>query len=333
MTLLIALAAAAAAPQPGSLKTYNDWIVGCDNVRSCQAVALMPEDGADGTTIVIARGGEAMARPNISINIDEGKAASIVIDEKRLPIRLTNMAGFVEIDRNQTVMLIDAMRAGRTMSVLDAGGKVIGTPSLSGVSAALLYLDEQQKRLGTVTALVRKGTKPATAVPVPPAAPVIVAPKVPQLAPRRLSPADIARTLKPLECTDSETSAEPTYARLDAATSLALLPAPCGNGAYNFYSFALLIDNAGKVRDAVFDAQAGMGGEDPSQIDNMTVNADWDVKKRRLTTYAKGRGLGDCGSMSEFAWDGRRFRLSKLEVMGECRGSTDYIRTWQAAVR
>ncbi len=328
--LFLLAAAAGAAPKPQELKIFSDWIVGCDNLRSCQANALMPVDDVEGTTMVIRRGGEALARPNISINVNNGDAAALAVDGRQLPVRITSKDGAIEVDRNQSVALIDAMRAGRTMTVRDARGKVIGTPSLSGVSAALLYMDEQQKRLGTVTALVRKGAKPASAVPVPPSPPVIVSPKAPKLVPRRLTRADIARETKSLECeANAEVSIEPTYARLDAQTSFALLPFPCGNGAYNLFAYVLLIDNAGKVSAARFDSQPGMG----EGIDNTIVNGDWDAQKRLLSTYSKGRGLGDCGAISNFAWDGERFRLSELQMMGECRGSVDYVTVWRTTVR
>lgn len=327
---LLLITAASATLPIGELKTFSDWVVGCDNGRACQAVALMSEDDIEGTTMVVTRGGEALARPNITININNGDATAIAIDGKRLPIRLTAASGFVEVDRNQTATLIAAMKAGRMMTVLDAKGKVIGTPSLSGVSAALLYIDERQQRLGTITALVRTGAKPALAVPATPTLPVIAAPKVPKLMPLRLTAADIARTLKPLECeANAEQTVETTYARLDANTTLALLPAPCGNGAYNYFSYALLIGNDGKTRPARFEVSGGMGEGN----DNSLVNADWDEKKRELTTYAKGRGLGDCGTIQAFAWDGRIFRLKLMEVMDECRGSVDYIPVFRAAVR
>ena len=60
------------------------------------------------------------------------------------------------------------------------------------------------------------------------------------------------------------------------------------------------------------------------------TNGDWDPKTRRLSSYEKGRGLGDCGSTENYAWDGARFRLVEQNEMGECRGSADYIRTWTA---
>lgn len=331
--LLILAAAAASAPRPQPLKTFTDWIVGCDNGRTCQAVALLPEEDVEGTTMVIWRGPEAMARPTITINADYKAATAIVIDGKRQPFRLTaDKDAVLTVDRTQSAALIAAMLPGKTMAVIDASGKQVGTPSLSGLSAALLYMDEQQRRIGTVTALVRKGPKPASAVPPTPAFPIIVSPKPPKLLPRKLTAADVRREIRELQCETSETSEQTTYARLDARTTLAILPFPCGNGAYNYFAYALLIDNAGKVRPARFDAEPGMGGES-SVIGSELVNGDWDAEKRLITTYSKGRGLGDCGASSKFAWDGQRFRLVELQEMGACRGSLDYITTWRAAVR
>ncbi|MEC7934111.1 MAG: DUF1176 domain-containing protein, partial [Pseudomonadota bacterium] len=37
---------AAQAPTPGTLETYKDWTIGCDNRNRCEAVALLPEGGA-----------------------------------------------------------------------------------------------------------------------------------------------------------------------------------------------------------------------------------------------------------------------------------------------
>ena len=36
---------AAQAPTPGTLETYKDWTIGCDNRNRCEAVALLPEGG------------------------------------------------------------------------------------------------------------------------------------------------------------------------------------------------------------------------------------------------------------------------------------------------
>src|SRR3954470_18347492 len=67
--LLLAAAAAGAAPQPSPLKLFKDWTVACDNVRACQAVALLRSEGAeDGITMSVARGAE----PNGAVRIVVG---------------------------------------------------------------------------------------------------------------------------------------------------------------------------------------------------------------------------------------------------------------------
>lgn len=327
ISLALLAAAAASTPTPGHLKTFSDWIVGCDNGRACQADALQPEGDFDAITMVVARAATAGAAPDISINTDQTVVAALAADGRKLSIRTVAAAGVVSVFPQDSRIFVEAVRPAKRLGLLDAKGVEIGHVSLAGFSAALLYMDDQQKRVGTVTALIRKG--PATSVPVPPPLPVIVSPIAPKLLPLRLGKADIARETRSLECEAADSgNFETLYARLDARTSLALLPWPCGNGAYNYFAYALLIDQKGNVTAARFDAPAGMGEEN----DNSVVNADWDEATRRLSTYAKGRGLGDCGTMQSFAWDGNRFRLVEQSEMGECRGSVDYITTWRAAV-
>ena len=127
-------------------------------------------------------------------------------------------------------------------------------------------------------------------------------------------------------------SFKPETYRLDAAHTLVMVLSICGNGAYNYFTKALIIPNSGTpVAVAKFNAPSIMG--EPGNADPGLVNASYDAKTRRLATYAKGCGLGDCGMTQQFAWDASRFRLVEQSEMGECRGSVDYIRTWRAAVR
>jgi uncharacterized protein DUF1176 len=50
------------------------------------------------------------------------------------------------------------------------------------------------------------------------------------------------------------------------------------------------------------------------------VNGHLDPATLTLTTFDKGRGLGDCGTFGEWAWDGRDFRLTRYQVMPSCAG-------------
>lgn len=245
------------------------------------------------------------------------------LDGKLLPTRIDTEDGdtyaktFVLVDRQDRLAFIQSIRNGQQIEVLDRARKQIGTALLRGLTAALIYMDDKQKRTGLRSALGRPGTIPDSDVEAPPALPVIVRPKTPKLAPRRLSAADIARETRSLECKPGQQSGEDiTYARLDGRTTLALLPFPCGNGAYNYFSYALLIDEKGKARPATFDLRGPMGDRE-----HELVNALWNPAARKLATYSKGRGLGDCGVTQHYVWDGSRFRLIDQAEMQECRGN------------
>jgi len=318
--LLLLAAATASAPQPAKLETFRDWIVGCDNGRACQAVALMPEGDIEGATLVLTRGPAAGAAPAISVTVpDKGRA--LAIGKRRIAFSATG-----EIAAADVPAVMDVLRRDPALAVLDAAGKQVGNISLSGASAALLYIDDRQKRVGTTSALVRKG--PASAVPTPPALPVIPRPAATAAPPREISRAEAAKQFGDIGCEIDRDALEPDPVRLDADHSLALVMQPCGNGAYNYFGIALVVDEKGRVTPAEFDSSPGMGDDTHS-----LVNPGWNDQTGRLDTYAKGRGLGDCGVMSSFAWDGRRFRLAEQSEMGECRGSVDYITTWRATVQ
>jgi hypothetical protein len=322
MLLALALAAAEAAPQPGALRLFQDWTVGCDNGRSCQAVALLPEGQWDWSTMVVRRAANADAPPELFIvPADGGKPAAAEASGTRVPLTATD-EGFSPSDPKALIALL---RTAPELALVDAAGKTISRVSLKGASAALLYIDDQQKRVGTQTAMVRPGRAPAR-IAVPPL-PVIAQPPRSAAAPPRLDRAGLLRAHVDTGCDRIAKPEDVTIARLDAASTLVLLPDWCGSGAYNFTSVALIADNRGRVRPARFETPPGF------QDDNLIVNGDWLPDERRLTSYAKGRGIGDCGSAQEFAWDGTRFRLTEMTLMGECRGSLDWITTWRAVTR
>lgn len=330
------LLAAAATPTPGVLKTFGDWIVGCDNGRNCQAVALKPEDSEDDALeITLSRSGMPDARPRISISARRPAAAvkSLTVDGRSFGVAVEGDESFAFIEPQGTLSLMDAIKPAKRLAVLDAKGNEIAHASLVGYSAALLYMDEQQKRLGTVTALIGKG--PGTMVPMPPALPVIVSPPTSNREPRKLSARDYLRVTKSLGCDPSDLrryAAAGNYAysyRLDAQTTLALFEHPCELGPYSRASFALLIDEKGGVRPTQFDVPPGPDDDYPS---NSLANAEWDYNTMQLGEFKKGRGLLDCGTTRDFAWDGVRFRLVAQSDMNECGGSFDFIPTWQATV-
>jgi hypothetical protein len=330
--LLLAAAAAPVPPRPSKLEVYRDWTVGCDNGRTCQAVALMPDgDPEGGVTMAVRRGAEPEARPEVDFALDATGAVALAADGKRLPVRLVARPQERAVAPADVPAVIAALRSARTLSLLDAKGGSLGGVSLAGASAALLYMDDQQKRIGTVTALARPGPKPASIVPPPPPLPVVRAAPAGSGPVIVLGAARTAALRKQQGCVLDDVGGPDTVETfpLDPERTLVLLA--CGSGAYNVSIVPLIAQRAGGeigIQRAPFDAPKDWW-EDGKPV---LINADWDPKKRLLSSYAKARGLGDCGVMQDYAWDGARFRLVHQEEMGECRGSIDYITTWRAQV-
>jgi hypothetical protein len=327
MILALLLAAAAAPPQPTELKTFQDWTVGCDNGRACHAVALVPEDWPDDAlTMSVRRGPEAGAQPVAAFELGaDGKASAVSADGRRLAARLVGADGETRVAPADTAAVIGALRSAARLQVLGADGRSLGTVSLKGASAALLYMDEQQRRTGTATALVRRGTG-APAALVPPL-PVVTAPPVSRARPAALSAAAVKALRRKHGCEIGEVGGpdEAESAALTAGETLLLLA--CGSGAYNVSYVPFVVGRGGRAEIAPFDHRPGWWAEEGKP---MLVNAGWDKARGLLSSFSKGRGLGDCGTTSDYAWDGRAFRLVEQAEMDECRGSRDYITTWRA---
>jgi len=330
--MILALLAAAAVPQPAELRTFQDWTVGCDNGAACHAVALMPEDWPeDGLTMSVRRGPEAAAQPVLAFELGaDSNAASVSADGRRLAVRLVGAEGETRVAAADTAAMIAVLRSAGQLRLQSADGKPLGTVSLKGASAALLYMDEKQRRTGTATALVRPGNRPGAAAPPP--LPLVTARPLSTARPLALSPAGIKALREKHGCTIDEVGGpeEAETAALAPAETLLLLA--CGSGAYNLsYVPFVLRGGRGPVRAeiAAFDVKPGWWDDEGKPI---LINAAWEPERGLLTSFSKGRGLGDCGTISEYAWDGRAFRLVEQREMEECRGSVDYITTWRAKV-
>jgi len=329
---LLVAAAVAATPEPAELNTFQDWTIGCDNGAACHAVALMPEDWPDdGLTMSVRRGPEAGAQPVLAFEIGaDGNAASVSADGRRLAVRLIGAEGQTRVAPADSAAMIGVLRSAARLQLHSADGKPLGTVSLKGASAALLYMDEKQRRTGTATALVRPGTRAAAGLPPP--LPVVVAHPVSAARPLALNAAGMAALRKRHGCTIDEVGGpdEAESSALGPAETLLLLA--CGSGAYNVSHVPFVLRRGrGGVQAALaeFDVKPGWWAEEGKPV---LVNAGWDRESGLLTSFAKGRGLGDCGVTASYAWDGRAFRLVEQAEMGECRGSVDYITTWRAKV-
>jgi hypothetical protein len=197
--------------------------------------------------------------------------------------------------------------------------------SLSGAVAALLWIDEQQQRLGTPTAFIRRGDRPVSSITPQPKAPVVHAAKLPAAAPRPLLPAEakvLTAKARELCSDDGRISLDDTW-RLSPDMSLHGFSCPGISGAYNAAS-VFLIASDGKpqaARPVTFVYPPGIAA---AAGEALAINAGFDKSTMTLSTFNKGRGLGDCGAQEDWVFDGRTFQLVLLRKMARCKGvSTD----------
>ncbi|MFT3811161.1 MAG: DUF1176 domain-containing protein [Micropepsaceae bacterium] len=331
MRLLAALATATilAAPAHAEPKTFKDWIAGCDNTLACTAIGTTREDGEPVGYIRLTRAAGPDAAPAARVVVYAGETdgtLSITIDGKTFGKPLTAVSDGayirVDLDAAQSAAFIAAIANAKSVK-LESTDKLVetATVSLDGSSAALRYIDAEQKRDGGVTALVAKGDKPASAVPAAPALPVVKAKPIKPVETALAPPAGL-----PEADTDmcGKASSEPVVYDLGDGDSL--WGVCVAAGAYNYsYEFYL----AGKNGKAA-NLPAGAEGGDTLSLTNPYLGED----RRTLESFGKGRGVGDCGIAESFAWDGKTLQRTAYTSMDTCRGvsSEDWIVTYRAKV-
>lgn len=335
-TMMMAGQAAATAPRPGPVKSFGAWAVACDNVHRCEMTSLWPEDSQpgegspyDAISVSVARAAGPVSGWTVEIQLPakSGTDPLRVTTDQALDVRAVPRQDLLRFTGADAAKIVAAMASGTDLRVGDETS-VLGMVSLKGSSAALRYIDADQGRAGTVTAAVAKGAKPVTSVPAAAAAPSIAYVRPGGVA--APFPATLRKTLdKASECGSAyeggagELPKAESYA-LGGGKTLVLLP--CGSGAYNFSSQPYILAAGAKPLVAGFDFRPGMSPDGPPDL----VNVGFDAKTGRLTSFAKGRGIGDCGSSESYVWDGAMFRLIEQRVMSECRGSVNWLTVWRA---
>jgi hypothetical protein len=326
-------------PASAEIKSFRDWIAACDNTRTCNAYGFDADIGGN-AYLQLARDGapDAPLRITLAVNMDGGSKFELAFDDPALaglPARVIDgkTNGEDDLKRldisnpNAVEPMIAGMRKAKKLIVtrIDEPGGTPNDPaateiSLSGMVAALLWIDEQQKRVGTVTALIGRGDKPAAAVPPPPAAPVVPAIKISPMPDVRKAPAAVIAKARAV-CRDRKVGDVDDATRLGADEVMYWFQCNELSGAYNYF-YALLIAAPGKpVREVEFRLPRELAGQGQDHGDvEMNMNPGFDESIQTLSMLNKGRGISDCGLTSDWVWDGHAFRLIASRSMPTCKG-------------
>lgn len=326
-TLLLAVTGAAQAQtqRPGESKTFREWLAGCDNIKSCTAISLPDASTTDIGFLRLERPAGPDGTVSLSLTLTGSKlkaplTIALALDDT--PYGSPSVAKVADPETARVIFspadadaLLNAMRKAAKLSATMAGTTY--SISLAGSVAALLWIDEKQGRLNTVSALVRKGPAAASTVPKPPALPVITArasgPQFDEAKAKSLGAALRKRLeiIDPKACTTDDGSPRDADQAWPLAGGYTLIGLPCGSGAYNVSTGYWMIRG-----DAMTSADRVIFGRDN---DNTLINSGYAPNAGEMVYFAKARGVGDCGQSGSFAWTGKEFVLSELHTMDACR--------------
>jgi hypothetical protein len=233
--------ASAPVPTPGKVMTYKDWTVGCDNGLSCQAVALKP-DGPwdDGLSVVVTRKAGLQAQPIVEISGFPAKLGRfrLLVDGKVTETgSLQTGAESITLKDATAVKVARALAKGTSLQLVDASGAKYGAASLSGVAAALRYVDSVQGRAGSKGAVIALGARKAAAKKA----------MIPIFEVRKIAPSDVLPDASALVALSEGSPCAPRSASVrrrirpialgnGAGGAQSLVMLNCGAGAYNFSS-------------------------------------------------------------------------------------------------
>ncbi|MBD3835027.1 MAG: DUF1176 domain-containing protein, partial [Brevundimonas sp.] len=163
--------AASTATVKTETRKFRDWLVVCDNGNACSAFGPAPDGQGGWVRVSLDAGPDARAVVSAGFWGDQEEGGvgpfTLTIDGRAFPaaqgIDPSNDQAYAGVIEGDAIPVVDALASGRRLTLSQG---MESTPiSLSGAAAALLWIDERQGRLSTTTALVRRGSKPASTVP------------------------------------------------------------------------------------------------------------------------------------------------------------------------
>ncbi|ENV04611.1 MULTISPECIES: DUF1176 domain-containing protein [Acinetobacter] len=310
--------------------SHQEWEISCSNTGTCKAAGYQNEENGDNpaSLLLVRKAGPKQAvqaefalsayeqslpanqLKNIHFYINGKDLGTVTIDGTDLPLmgKLNNSQVNAVLQQSKQKTEIVFKNAQHQWKISDAG-----------MTAVLLKMDDFQKRIGTVGALVKKGSANETKVLMP----------EPKLLVKRIKTSNkpyltlqlkskqyqaihhslMAANPNPKEdfCEGiydgNSDGAEPQKIELYKLTNKKVLATTlCWRGAYNEGYGAWVLDES-------LTGKATFVTETASDFDSGIISS-----------AQKGRGIGDCWASEEWVWDGKSFVHTKDMWTGMCKG-------------
>jgi hypothetical protein len=299
---------------------HKDWELACDNTGTCRAAGYQADDHLERpVSVLLQRAAGANAPVTARVKID---SAQLPARGTRLAVRMLGRSyGTVAIHEQAGEGKLSAVQTAALLQAVQNAAPIIWTAeqtewalSPAGASAALLKMDDYQRRIGTASALVRKGQQSNAAVLKMQLLPLVQIKRYSPSIAKHLSvnsaqAKQLAVQLKKSVNKDScWTLYEQNYLPEDQITIYPLnrqdvvVEAPCWRGAYNYGYGYWVMDSA------------------LQQTRQLVTASGSSFSEGQIFAAQKGRGIADCGSQEEWAWNGSRFVQTYKAIQAQCKG-------------
>lgn len=300
--------------QEDESRRFGDWAVSCDAADFCRATT------GDKARLVFQRHQQAS---HWELLVDAGDDPNRTVSEFTVQVDdlIERFTGFDEFGRyggpgrfyflsDKTQDVLAAMLDGRTarFALLDEEDNTgVLEFSLIGLSASLLWVDERQQRIGSPRLA---GEPPYGVLPFGSGIDTSITVPAALVAAHRAS-----QDCEPLERLSS--GRDSIVAAFDDGGALAILP--CHEGAYNFAAIVY------HFQDETFSQLnfAEYSEQQSWYASNTLMNVNFDPQTKEITTFDKGRGLGDCGSIGRWRWTDDGFRMMEYRYQAACDGAVE----------
>lgn len=291
-------------------KTIRDWTADCGQQLTC--VAETTGGGKAGYRLQAGRhNGDdtawfirfimkdvAQPRDMMTVSVDGATVAemSLTFDY----VKDTDAETFGVTGMTEARAMFAAMKKGQSVGISfkgTDGAEHKETFSLSGMSAALLWIDEQQKRVGNSDRVdMPTGVNGET-----------IFKASDDLVAKIKARADV-------ECGPLMEGEERQITSYHQPGGRKIHVSSCYSGAYNFGSLFLIegSDDLEVLSFVDYSDEYGWTGT------NQLVNADFDPKTGALFSFSKSRGIGDCGSSGRWVWRQYAFQLREFTSWDDC---------------
>lgn len=303
----------------GQYFAHKDWEVACDNTGMCRVAGYQAAQQSAIISVLLQRAAGAQSKLSARVKIDttalDGAQNTLQFYKDGKPQGLINLnpkTGEGTLDTRQTTQLLTALQG--TKPVLWVNGQQRWQLSVDGASAVLLRMDDFQRRIGTTSATLRKGKSTSEQV--------LKEQDIPKLniqyyqkgvqsryhARSQTAKQLYVRLKQQTKASDCPLIFEQNFMEKDRVIAYPingqhlLLEIPCWRAAYNYGNGYWLMDRNLK------------------QVKQVVTYSGNSFSEGQIFSNQRGRGIADCNSTNEWAWNGTRFVHSYQARTEQCKG-------------